>query len=241
MTIGPATGGWLAESSYELLFYIDGATCVAAAVFLFLRVPASKSSEVSSAAESSVSVWRDKYFLSFLALMLLFEVVLMQIFSTLPLQLKEGYGLSEGAIGIVFAVNTVLIILTEMVLVKKVEGLRPLWVMANGGLLAGLALGLLPWGHSFETAVAIMVVFTLGEMLIAPVSGAFVANRASAKARGSYMGLFSASFAFANVVAPIGGLALYQHDPRVLWGVCLVLSLAGWLGFIMLSRMRALA
>ncbi|MCB0406000.1 MAG: MFS transporter [Bdellovibrionales bacterium] len=237
MTIGPATGGWLAETSYDILFYVDGLTCFAAAVFLFFGVPATPPIPTSEV-QTSVSVWRDKYFLAFLALMLLFEVVLMQVFSTLPLELKQGYALSEGAIGMVYSVNTVLIIVAEMLVVKRVEHFRPLLVMANGGLLAGVALGLLPWGASFEVAVAIMVVFTIGEMLIAPVSGAFVANRASTQERGSYMGLFSASFAFANVVAPMAGLALYQQNPRLLWGTCVVLSVLGWVGFALLNRLQ---
>jgi MFS family permease len=66
----------------------------------------------------------------------------------------------------------------------------------------------------------------------------FVAQRSSVESRGQYMGLFSAAFSLAFVLAPLGGTWVYEvWGYRTLWFLCGVLGVMLWAAFSFLSVM----
>jgi dipeptide/tripeptide permease len=74
---------------------------------------------------------------------------------------------------------------------------------------------------------ATTVVWTAGEIAVAAVSGAIVADLAPVALRGRSMGVFSTAFPLAAVVAPAGGTALFEHaGETALWAVCGVVGAA---------------
>jgi len=81
-------------------------------------------------------------------------------------------------------------------------------------------------GGTAVVLFAAMIVFTIGEMLCLPVSGAYVADLAPAEMRGRYMGVFGLSWSLAMCIGPLG-LELYSRWPNALWAVSAVLGLAG--------------
>lgn len=69
-----------------------------------------------------------------------------------------------------------------------------------------------------------MVVITIGEMLVAPVSQAIAARIAPVDMRGDHMAVFGFSFGIPFAVGPLmAGLVLDNLDPRLLWwSACLI-------------------
>jgi hypothetical protein len=66
--------------------------------------------------------------MAILGLMFLLGTVVFQISGTFPLSLRDLYGFSEAWIGLTLAVNTVIIILFEMVLVHSLAAaIRSSW------------------------------------------------------------------------------------------------------------------
>ncbi|HKA56137.1 MAG TPA: MFS transporter, partial [Candidatus Binatia bacterium] len=60
----------------------------------------------------------------------------------------------------------------------------------------------------------------------------FVARRSPAESRGQYMGLFSAAFSLAFVLAPLGGTWVYEAwGYRTLWFLCGALGVMLWAAF----------
>jgi MFS family permease len=77
-----------------------------------------------------------------------------------------------------------------------------------------------------------MVVITIGEMIVAPVSQALVAGMAPADKRGRYMAVFGFSWVIPGAVGPLlAGLILDNLDPNWLWlgaGAVGMISAAGF-------------
>jgi MFS family permease len=239
MTVGPLVGGALAVVDYGWLFVVDGSTCLAAAALLFAAVPRRPSDAAGVEHEAGTaspnargSPWRDRDFAWALVFLSMQAVVFFQVLSTFPVFLREERGLSEAAIGAVLAVNTVVIVLFEMVLVHSIARRRPLSVVGLAGVFVGVGFGALPLATSLPAIVLTVVLWTIGEMLGAPVMQAWVANRAGTANRGRYMAAFALCFSLSSVVAPLAGTWIYEElGPRTLWTACLTLGLVQWFGF----------
>jgi predicted MFS family arabinose efflux permease len=236
MTLGPTAGGFLALKSYRWLFVADGATCLLAAALLQIVFPRSEVRAAPEAAPSARAAvrppWRDRPLLAILGLMFLLNLVTFQLSGTFPLALRDLYGFSEARIGLALAVNTLIIVLFEMVLVHSLAGRDPLKASGVGAFLFCAGLGLLPFGSGFAYVVFTVVVWTVGEMLVFPLSASAVAERAPEESRGTTMGLLNLSFASAFVVAPLVGTWIYQNlGPERLWYGCGAVGLVVWAGF----------
>jgi predicted MFS family arabinose efflux permease len=242
MSIGPVIGGFLAEHDYRWLFRVDGGTCLAAAAMLgvWFRDPVQHGGTVEASdggEKAGRSPWRDGPFLALLGLAVLLAMVFFQIQSTYPLALNRVYGFSEAAIGLALAVNTVVIVLFEMVLAHALRNAPHLRLVAWGSLLFGVGLALLPFGRSFAYVCATIVVWTLGEMLSLPFLQGVVAERADAKRRGTYLGLLSFAFSVAYMSGPpVGAWVFERFGPAALWYACGVAGVLLWLGFQGLAR-----
>jgi len=243
MAIGPAVGGFLAAHHYPLLFVVDAATCWAAAIVLAatLGFPRPVASVATGASRRPTeSPWRDPTFLAFLGLIVLLGIVFLQIWVTLPLELRDSFGFSERGIGLLIALNPAMIVAFEMLLMRAVEGLGSMRVAAVGAGLVGCGLALLTLGHSILVAVFSTLVWTLGEMLALPMTNAIAAERAGGGAAGRYMGAYALAFSTAFVLAPAVGGWIYQRcGGNTLWGAAGIAGGILFVGFWSLaSRLR---
>lgn len=262
MSFGPAAGGILAMVSYGWLFVVDGATCLLAAVAMTRLLPdevrsptpAGRSSEAvdvqgepeakaagrRDAAVPDRSPWRDPPFLVFLALVGGLTLIVFQFASTWPLTLHELYGLTEAKIGLLIAVNTLVIVAFEMVLIHAVQGADHLRLMSVGAISIGLGFALLPFGSTFAFAAVTVLLWTFGEMLSFPLAEAVTAARAGKSNPGRYLGLFATAFGLSFALAQLVGPWVYQvAGPTVLWLGAGALGGAVAVGFWRLApRMR---
>ena len=229
VTIGPAVGGLLALRDYRLLFWADGATCLAAAaVFVLIwKKPEQQLRAVDTAkaatdaASPALSPWRDGPFLALMLLVFVWSGVFNQLFTTFPLYLRNVYGLAEDAIGRLLAVNTVMIVVLEMVIMEKIRRFPLTRTINISFLLLGLGLGLMPFGRGSLYAAFTVAVWTFGEILSMPLMAALIAGRARPETQGRYMGLFSFSYSLSLIFAPIAGTAVYgRFGGDVVWYGC---------------------
>ncbi len=169
----------------------------------------------------SVSPWRDVPFLLMMLIFFVWSVVFVQVLTTFPIYMRNVYGLAENRIGQMYAVNTVLIVLLEMILMEKIRK-YPLTRMINVSfVLLGVGLGLMPLGRGFAFGALTVAIWTFGEMLSMPLVTALIAGRANDTNRGRYLGLNSFSFSLAFIVGPPIGTAIYDRlGPDAVWYVC---------------------
>lgn len=228
---GGGIGGLLASFNYHLLFWVDGCTNIFAALLLLRLMPRShivKSVKAIAKTITSSSAYKDKVYLVFIFLCILFATCFFQFFIMQPVFYKLQWHFNERFIGFLMALNGLLIVLIEMVIVHKLEGKRnPLTYICIGILLTGLCfalLNLLP--HTALIAILLVVLITLGEIISMPFTNTFWISRADNSNRGEYAGLYSMSWSAAQVIAPpLGSQVIAYGGFNMLWwvlsGVCL--------------------
>jgi len=236
-------GGYLALWNYRALFWVDGLTCLAAlAVFSLSFKPSRLQPYSSSETSTDKPAANPKHHLGIIFLLVFgIGLIFSQLFSTFPLYMHSAFGFAENRIGQLLAINTIMIVLFEMVLLHGLKKKDPLKVIGAGALLTGLGFALTPLGHGFFYAALTVAVWTCGEMLSLPLLTAEISNRSSDQNRGRHMGLFGVSFSLAFMIGPLAGAKIYaQFSPLVLWLSCGGLGIILALGFSMLERKRAL-
>ena len=245
MSIGPALGGLLVTWSYHWLFMIEAGIGLLAAGLLWglfsptaRQLPSSHSFDPSTVEDgaSPQSPWHDGVFLAILVLTSLLILVLFQLFGAYPLTLADVHHFPSYTIGFVFTLNTLVIVACQMPVLHVVERFDTLRVIGLGAFLLCAGFALLPLGTTPGLLAVTVLVWTCGEMLTTPLLESFVARRSPAENRGQYMGLFSAAFSVAFVLAPVGGTWIYgRYGHLTLWGLCGVLGVILWMAFFLLS------
>lgn len=237
-SIGPAVGGLLARHSYAALFWIDGATSIAAAALLVCIRHRLRSGPRAVSAKESSSPFRDPPYLLAMVASFVIGMVFMQFFFTMPLHYSQSYGLEEDSIGMLTALNSVLIILFEMTLVHAVAGCRRLRLVALGSILFAVGFGMMPFGSSMGFAALSVAIWTVGEMLESPSLMGWCSVRAGANGRGAYMGLLAMVHSLAFMLAPLVGTTVFkEYGPTTLWLGCGVLGGVAAGGFLIADRM----
>lgn len=244
VNLGWAFGGILASINYHLLFWVDGCTNIVAAFLLLRLIPRSGIvkivKEKLETGLASSSAYKDKIYLLFIALTILFASCFFQIFTTQPLFYKSIWEFNERTIGFLMAANGGLIVIIEMVMIHKLEGRRhPLKFICVGVILTGIGFALanvLP--GLFWSGIIIVIFLTIGEMLSMPFMNTFWINRTSANNRGEYAGLYTMAWSTAQVLAPTIGTRIINHFGfYTLWWVVLAGCLLASAGFLLLYKL----
>ena len=243
--MGPALGGILAHGfGYHWLFWVDGVTCIGAALllryFLVEKKKGPKESEdVLQPLEKVMSPYRDKQFLFFMLLVALNSIAFLQFFSMVPVFLKEAWHWEENIIGFLIAGNGIIITFVEMPLIFHLEGRhRKISLVMLGALMIGLGFMLLNFvPHRASAALLCLVAITFGEIFQLPFANSLVIDRSSASNRGLYLGLYSSAWSFGQIIAPnIGMNVADTWGFSTLWYILSGFCLLGWLGFWWLRR-----
>jgi predicted MFS family arabinose efflux permease len=238
MSIGPALGGFLATRSFRWVFGVDGVTAILAGIVLWLapwRAGGVHGAARSASAANVTPPWRNWHYLFFLAATLPVGLVFFQSISTMAVYVTRDLGLSTAAYGLLFTVNTVLIVFLEVSLSTATAHWPHGRTLALGSLLVGFGFGALALARDTFTAMLTVVVWTFGEMVFFPGTNAFVAEMAPAGRTGTFMGLYTMTFGLSLVLAPWLGTQAMQHfGARAPWIAALG---CGVLSAVLLGRM----
>lgn len=223
--IGPTIGGYLVMVDFRWMFFVDGATCLVAATFLAFGLGGFRAKpEPRSAEHTKVYPIRDLHFVWLMLANLLTLVAFTQYFTT-GSRVFEDSGYLRNHIGWFLAVNPILIVMFEMVVVHALRNRPALPVVALGSLVVGLGYLVLLAPMGGTGIVIAMGVIAGGELLQMPLLSAHINDRAPASARGAYNGAYGMVFSVSLILAPvIGGYVYEHHGQHVLWTMCGVLG-----------------
>jgi predicted MFS family arabinose efflux permease len=229
MALGPALGGVIAAHSFRWVFWADGLTTLASALLLSLFFQAGaeeRSEQPASAAARLGGAWRDRRLLLLLFGFLPALLVFCQMSGVLPLHLVRDLGFSSRFYGLVFTVNTLLIVLLEVALNLAMAHSPHHRQFALGAALIAVGFGLTGLAHGGGPLLATVVVWTFGEMILLPAMSDAVASLAPEHRRGEYMGMYSLTFAVGMALGPWLGVLIYAHaGARPVWLLCLLVGL----------------
>lgn len=214
--VGSGMGGVLAKINYELLFWVDGATNIMAAIMIWLFLkPVNYKEEKTKSTESSPasSAYRDKTYLLFIILTMFFASCFFQLFTNLPVFFKSELKFSEPLIGLLLASNGIIIAVIEMALIYKLEGRRKnLQYIATGVLLVSISFLMLNIpGIGPGLAFCMILTVTAGEMLAMPFMNSFWISRTRHANRGQYAALYTMAWSAAQTLGPMAGSQLAQN------------------------------
>ncbi len=237
MSVGPAAAGFIAATNIDWIFIADALTSLAAGVVLIVtpfNVVHKPSDKEYSSSPFKLLVLDDSRMTLFLGASILFGIMFYQIDGPLPLFLVQDLHQSPAFYGLLFSLNTVLIVLMEVPLNAATSHWAHWRALAIGAFLTALGSGMFGFAGGAPLVVLAMIVWTFGEMMFFPQAAAFVAEIAPQHRRGQYMGAYSIAFGLGFVIAPWAGTASYaRFGGKPLWiGVFLI----GVVSTLMLTR-----
>ena len=219
---GLSLGGILAAHSYHLLFVGDAITSALFGVIALVALPhgtRTTKHEERHLAGAGRSMAADKGFLLVLGAVFVTAAVYMQNASTFALHVV-ALGYSTKVYGLLQAMNGVLVVLFELPISSLTQHRPRTRMIALGALLVGVGFAELAFVKALPGLLIMVVIWTLGEIIESPATGAFVADRAPEHARGRYQGALGMMYACAAVVGPLIGTSVYHVSPTALWIGC---------------------
>ena len=214
-TIGPAAGGFIAmHLGYKWLFIIDALTSFAAAWLLFAYLPRQvrhlPHAENTVLKDSSTSAYRDYRYLFFIVLVSLWGTCFFQLFASVPQYFNRVCHYNEDTIGLLLALNGLLVVVLEMPMVSILEKRYKIFPnIIRGTLCLPVAFGFLMMGGEVIAFAALYtIVITMAEIFAMPFMMNYVLSRPKKERQGQYSALYSISFGLANIAAPSFGLGI---------------------------------
>ncbi len=224
---GPATAGFLANRSFFYVFAGDALTSlVFGLVALFALPHGLRSHQKDEVPGEGLRVaLRHRAFVYFLAATLCLTFIDFQLHSTIPLHLTS-IGYTPATYGLLLSINGVMIVLFELVLTAWTQRLPAQPLIALGFGLNAIGIALMGFLTAIPALAMTVVVWTLGEMISAPVTGAYVTRLAPERYRGRYMGLWASMLSLGMLLGPAIGTWIYQRSSVALLVTCLIVGAA---------------
>ena len=245
--LGGLAGGLIATTdrpgTFTLLFLLDALTFVVFIGALALVPQPERAGREDGRAGTYADVLRNRVFVGVLALNFVFVTAGMAQFEVFPVYGKNEAGISERAIGLVWFVNTVVIVLAQLPIARALEGRRRMPVLALLGVVWAAALALIPLAavglDGTATLVLVLVafaIFAVGECLHGTVQAPLVVDLADHRLIGRYMALSAFSWSVGFTLGPaIGGFVL-KAAPNVWWYAAALVCLLAGAGALALER-----
>jgi len=253
--IGGVIGGFVADVDRAVTFqvlYLGDAVSYLPALFLLLvplrhiggpvpHASAPESRQVSYLDVFRVPAMRSMTTLTFVAAFVGYA----QLNGGFPAYARAIGEISTRGLGLAFAANTLVIVLLQLVVLRRIEGRRRTRVIVVMALVWALCWALLgASGISPGTTTATLFVaacasvFAIGETLLQPTIPAIVNDLAPDHLRGRYNALSSGSFQLASIVGPVVAGFMIDHGAHLEFLALLIVGcgLVAWMSVFQLEK-----
>jgi MFS family permease len=227
--VGALAGGLIATTrvpeSFNVLFALDAGTFGAFLVLLAFVPPPRVVPAVVRASGRYSEVARDRTFVWLLVVVaVLVAAAYAQVSTVLPPYAKEHASVSEAGIGVIFFVNTVVIVVAQLPLAKALEGRRRMRALGLAAALFALTCAAVlltgVWLDHASAVVALcaaIVVFSVAECIHGAVQNPLVADLAPEHLLGRYMALRTTAWQIGFLAGPGLGSFFLGRSPTGLW------------------------
>jgi len=248
VVIGPAIGGLLAARSYLWLFLSDAAISLFTVVLIAIFLPETKPAVHPDAPQETIgktfagygNVFRNVAFMMFLGAVMLGVFTYVNLNTTLGVYLRNEYSIPASGYGYLLSLNAAMVVLMQFPITRRIEHFPPMLMMAFGTLLYAIGFSMYGYVSTYTWFIIAMVIITIGEMIVSPVSQALVASFAPEDMRGRYMAIYGFSWGIPFAVGPyLAGLLIDGPKPYLLWYVAGFVGILSTVGFLGLHRTRS--
>jgi len=242
---GPTIGGFIAGSSYLMLFILDAITSLIVAFIVFRLIPETKPQVSETEDKKSIVqtfigyrvVLADRLYLVYLLVSMLMLIAYQQMYNTLSVYLRDSHGIPERGYGALLSIDALLVVLLQFWMTRRVRNRSPMVMMAAGALLYMVGLAMFGFVSTYWLFVVAILLLTFGEMIVMPVSQALATRFAPEDMRGRYMAFFSLAWAVPSTIGPwAAGLILDNYNPDWVWYAAGIACAISAIGFLALHR-----
>jgi MFS family permease len=244
--IGPTIGGLLATRSYLLLFVLDAVCSSITALIVFRLIPETRPQAAHLARQESLAqtfvgyrlALRDAPYVGFLLASIAMNLVYLQLYSTFSVFLRDVHGAGPRVYGLLMSMNATTVVLLQFWITRTLRAYSPMLMMALGTAFYMVGFSMYAFIAGLPLFALAMLLITIGEMIVMPVSQALVARFAPAEMRGRYMAVFALCWQVPSAVGPwAAGIILDNFDPRLIWVLCGGISAVAIAGFLLLHTL----
>lgn len=227
-SIGPALGGFLSELNYSYIFLF---TAIAAFIeFIIYIAYMAETKPAGKYTGTGFEIpWRDRLFIFTCLLISLVFFVSGQWGTTLTLFWSMVDHVGNGMIGVLYSVNGLVVLFLQLPIIRIIKRLGDMTQVALGGFIYSVSFFALAFFSSFAFLIIDVIVITIGENIISPVSMNIVGKLAPPEKRGQYYGTFQLMNGLITPAAPILGTALlykYMAFPVNMWGIIFAIGIS---------------
>jgi MFS family permease len=182
------------------------------------------------------AVLADRPFLGLVACNVVFALCALLLVTGLPIYAIESLGISTAIVGTLFALNTLLIVGGQTVIMRVLEHYRRTRILAVAGLVWVVACALFAMAPALPNSLVVpflvgaVGVYTLAALVHTPTATALAAAVAIAPLRGRYIAAYELSWGIAAALAPVVFTGLYAVGSAWPWltvgGLALIASMS---------------
>jgi MFS family permease len=250
MNLGVALGGFVGgliasvahPSSFTVLFLLDAVTFVGYAI-VTMTLPSPRFHKERDAGRYA-DVVKDGPFMRYVVLNAAFITIGMAVIvELLPPYAKNYAGVNEREIGLLWMLNSIVVVVAQLPIAKLGEGRSRMRALALMGVLWSctmLLIGVAGVWFDATSAFLLMgvavIAFGIGECLHGIVHGPLTADLAPPELVGRYMAFGSQSWQVGWIIGPAVGGFMLQHAPNALWPIAAGLNLVAAFAALSLER-----
>ena len=246
--LGPAVGGFLASTSYNLAFYGASAGFLIYSLLLFFLAHETldKTANVHKndsvvgqvqGPDGYVRVFRDKGYIAFVSLVALGLIAPTMLWILMPVYAKTNFNIPEAMYGWIPTTNAIMCVFLQFSVTQVTRRYKTLPVAAAGMLIYAIGAGSVALMKNFWGFWLSMVLLTFGELTLVPTASKYVADIAPADLRGRYMSIYWLGWGLARTLSPlIGGFLNDNIFPQAIWIGGLLFGLTSTIGLIVLNN-----
>lgn len=239
---GPIVGGLMALVSYSSMFYLTAVTSTLylGLVLAFINDTRACRPAVSRKREGLGTILTDRTFVIFSLLSFLVFVVYSQMYTPLSMYAKGFAGLSEPEIGVLLAINGIMVVTLQYFVTLVADRYRMTLAMGVGVLLYAAGFALVSVSHGFAMLAVCLFLITMGELWFMPAQITLATNLSTGDKRGRYLGFSGLCTNLGSAVGPLVGgvlLSAFAGSAGVVWLIVAAAGLGCAAGFLWLRML----
>ncbi|MFC1995452.1 MFS transporter [Chloroflexota bacterium] len=203
---GPLIGGVLSEHlGMDAAFLAMGALSLLAFAITIFFLPSIKPKQSTTSYPSFGEMSRSGVIIGLFSFRFTLTLGRSIFFIFLPILATYSLGLRPSLVGILLAVNILLVSLLGIPFGRIADHLSRRFLVVMGCLVSSIFLMVVPLGNTFGLLLALAVLGSVGNAIAIPAASALAVEQGKIYGMGSSIALFSMAFSVGMVVGPISG------------------------------------
>lgn len=231
--LGPALGGFMAQSSYAMMFFytfISNIICVfIIGIFVDNTIVISSVNIEKLSFKTIRQVLAHEKFMRFCVAIFTMAIVMSQLIVSSSLYCLKYLNFTEVDVGILFSLNGMIVVGLQYFVSKYLEKIKITSGLAIGAFLSAVGYFIFGFSFTFSIAIIAVIIFTFGELAVSPGIHAMTANLADEKHKGRFMGVeglfYQLGYSFGIFIGTNSLQFLSPHFQAAPWVITAIISL----------------